>query len=344
MGNARTTESPRLRALVLAAGLGTRLRPLTEEVPKPLLPVLGRTVVERTLDELVEVGCEAVALNLHHRGGAIEERLGASYRGMSLVYSWEEELLGTLGALAPLAEFFSPVREVLIINGDSLCRWPLSRLVRRHRERQARATFLLARRADAAEFGGGVGVGRRGRLVSFRPAGPSVEPASRRYVFAGAHLLERELLRGIEARPSDIVRELYEPLLQAGEPLATLTTGRRWHDLGTPGRYRHGLVDLVKRGHWISPEAQVDPSARLRRSVVEASAVVEADALVERSVLLPGAGLGRGARLKNSLLAFDTVLPAGATVEGQLVWTPRDGVTAGPDDTLLAGLAYRALD
>ncbi len=343
MGSARQTEQPRLRALVLAAGLGTRLRPLTEEVPKPLLPVLGRSVVERTLDELAEVGCEAVALNLHHRGEAIQRRLGESHRGMAIVYSWEEELLGTLGALAPLADFFSVADDVLIVNGDSSCRWPLSRLLRRHRHRQSRATFLLARRADPAGFGGGVGVGRKGRLVSFRQAGPSVEPASRRYVFAGAHVVERGLLAGIEERPSDIVRQLYEPLLSAGEPLATLTTGRRWHDLGTPGRYRLALVDMVKRGNWISPEAQVDPSASLRRSVIEAGAVVSADAVVERSVVLPEAQLGRGARLSNSLLSFDTALPAGAGVEGQIVWTPRDGVTAGPEDTLLAGLAYRPL-
>lgn len=348
MGSVRPADQPRLRALVLAAGLGTRLRPLTELLPKPLLPVLGIPVVERTLTELVAVGCEAVALNLHHLGSAIQERLGDRFSTtegtLPIVYSWEEELLGTLGALAPLAAFFAEADEVLIVNGDSTCQWPLSRLLRRHRSRQALATFLLARRADPAAFGGGVGVGRRGRLVSFRPAGPEVEPASRRAVFAGAHVLASELLSGIEARPSDLVRELYEPLLRAGEPLATLTTSRRWHDLGTPGRYRRALVDRVKRGSWVSPQARVDPTAILRHSVIEAGAIVEAGAVVERSVVLPGAHLGRQGRVKKSLISFDTALPEGAGVERQLVWTPRDGVTTHGEDTLLSGLAYRSLN
>jgi mannose-1-phosphate guanylyltransferase len=342
----------RLRALVLAAGHGRRLRPLTETVPKPLLPVLGREVAERTLSELAAVGCEAVAMNLHHLGDAIAERFGERFRpagagsgdGMAVHYSREPELLGTLGALAPLADFLAPADELLIINGDSLCRWPLAALVKRHRKRGAGATFLLARRAAPEDFGGGVGVGPKGRLVSFRQDGPCCAPAERRYVFAGAHVANPRWFDAVEAQPSDLVRQLYEPRMMDGEPLATLVTGRRWHDLGTPGRYRRALLDTARRGSWVSPDAVVDADARIQRSVIEAGAVVEAGATVERSVLLPGARVGRGARLSDGLLSFGARLPAGGAVDGRLIWTLRDGATLGPQDTLLGELAYRPLD
>ena len=141
----------RLRALVLAAGYGMRLRPLTDVVPKPMLPILGRPVIEQTLTELAAVGCEAAAINLHHLGDAIEEHFGGAFRGMRLVYSREPELLGTLGALGPLREFAAEADLFAVINGDSLCRWPLAKLVRGHRVSGAAATLLLTSDALIAE-------------------------------------------------------------------------------------------------------------------------------------------------------------------------------------------------
>jgi len=134
---------PRIRALVLAAGEGTRLRPLTSFLPKPLLPVAGRPLIEHTLDRLAKVGCEAVAINLHHLGDAIRDHLGDDHQGMPITWSEErDERLGTLGALHPLRDFLRPAEVILLVNGDSLCAWPFSRLLRRHRDGGAAATLL----------------------------------------------------------------------------------------------------------------------------------------------------------------------------------------------------------
>jgi len=122
----------RFRAVVLAAGFGRRLRPLTDWLPKPLLPVCGKPVVLHTLEALAAAGCEATALNLHHLGEPIRRRLGDDFEGMPLTYSEEPEILGTLGALYPLRDFIAGAEHLLIVNGDSLCRWPLAGLLRRH--------------------------------------------------------------------------------------------------------------------------------------------------------------------------------------------------------------------
>src|SRR5262245_15471539 len=145
---------PRVRAVVLAAGLGTRLRPLTATLPKPLLPVLGRPLIAWTLDRLAAAGIEATAINLHHCAGAIPDALGDRFAGMPLVYSHEPEILGTLGALHPLRDFVAPADLVVLVNGDSLCRWPFEELITRQGSPRCAqppiATLLVSASADPA--------------------------------------------------------------------------------------------------------------------------------------------------------------------------------------------------
>ena len=230
---------PRLRALVLAAGRGQRLRPLTATLPKPLLPVSGRPLLAWTLERLRAAGCEAVAINLHHLGSQIRDRFGDRFRGMPLVWSEEPELLGTAGALPPLGAFLEPADRVLVVNGDSLCRWPIEALLAAHARRKPSATLLVHRTADPRAFGGGVAL-EEDTITAFRPGSLAYASARRHLVFAGAQVLEPGLLARIPEGPGDLVTVLYEPLLAEGAPLAAVVTERLWHDLGTPRRYLDG--------------------------------------------------------------------------------------------------------
>lgn len=320
----------RVRALVLAAGRGERLRPLTDELPKPALPVAGRPLAAWTLDELAAVGCEAAAVNLFHLGERLRERLGENHRGMPLRYSPEPQLLGTLGALAPLRDFLADCDVALVINGDSLCRWPLRALLERHRASGAAATLLLAARAEPRRFGGGVRVAADGRLLALR-RGSLVAGASRRgVVFAGAQALAPRLLARVPEGPGDLVTGLYEPLIAAGETLQTLPTRRSWHDLGTPRRYLAGALEralhgLPAGGARRAAESAVAAGARLRRVALETGAVIGAGARVEEALLLPGARIGAGARARRVLLGPGAELPAGADAEELLLTRGADG-------------------
>ena len=322
----------RLRAVVLAAGYGTRLRPLTETEPKPALPVGGKTVAGRTLALLARAGCEAAAVNLHHLGDRLRAALGESVAGMPLVYSEEEEIRGTLGALGPLREFCAAADALLVVNGDSLCRWPFGRLLRAHRRSAAAATLLLSSRADPAAFGGGVGVGRDGDIVTFK-ATPKV-PVARRRVFAGAHVIARRRLGGQGEGPADFIDDLYQPLLERGARISGVETRRPWHDLGTPERYRRAVLEFLFgrrpwRRRWTGAGARVEPGVRLSRSAVEAGAVVEQGARLRRTLVLPGARVGRDAVLSDCLVGFDAHVPAGADVAGQLVTPASSGQDGG---------------
>lgn len=341
-------QGKRLRALVLAAGLGTRLRPLTELTPKPLLPVTGVPILGHTLAQLAAAGCEAVAVNLHHLGDQIRQRFGDAVAGIPITWSHEPDLLGTLGAFAPLREFFAPADLVLLINGDSLCQWPLRRLVRKHLASNAPATLLLASRPAPASFGGGVGIDREGKIVSFWPGDPERGEVARRYVFAGAHVFSPALLERVEPQMSDIVRNLYLPLLDEGTTLQSLVTPRRWHDLGTPMRYLEAVIDWARAGwperlwrrSWISPEAAVAGGAKVRMSAVEAGVQVGEGAHVERSVLLPGARVGPGSTIRESILGYGAAVPPGTWVERRIVMPQGAGFTPRLDDSVVGGAVY----
>jgi len=341
-------QGRRIRALVLAAGLGTRLRPLTGLTPKPLLPVRGVPILGHTLAQLAAAGCEAAAVNLHYLGEQIRQRFGDSHAGMPLTWSEEPEVLGTLGALHPLREFLANADLVLLINGDSLCEWPLRRLIRHHLAGGARSTLLLTSRPDPARYGGGVGIDRSGRLTSFRPGDPERGEVARRYVFAGAHAFSPALLERVGPGFSDLVRDLYTPMLAEGEPIDSIVDGGLWHDMGTPQRFLDGVLDWSRadwperlwRRSWISPEASLEAGAKVRRSSVEPGAKVGEGARVEGSVLLPGARVGKGCVVRETIVGFGASIPPGTWVERRIVMPQSPGFAPGLDDSVVGGAVY----
>jgi mannose-1-phosphate guanylyltransferase len=344
---------PRLRALVLAAGHGTRLRPLTDNLPKPLLPVAGRPVLDYTLDALLAVGCQAAAVNLHHLGDRIRAHYGDDYRGMRLEWSVEEgERKGTLGALHPLKGFLGEADAVILLNGDTLCPWPLKRMLRHHRAKNADVTLLLTGRVDPAGFAGGVGIDRDGRVLSFWQGATERGEVARRAVFAGAHVLDPKLLAGIAPGPADIVRTLYLPMLERPGRIHAVHSRRRWHDLGTPRRYLDGVLDWGRgtwprrfwRRTWVADEARVEPGAHVRRSVVEPGATVAAGARLDGAVVLAGARVPGGARVRDSIVGLGVELPAEASIDSRLITAARDGLTIDEADSQVGGLIYTPLD
>ena len=315
---------PGVRALVLAAGRGERLRPLTEELPKPLLPVAGRPLAAWTLERLRRAGVEAAALNLHHRGERIRSTFGSSFARPAA------RLLGGSGAAwAPAAPCRrSPTSSPRPTSSS----WSTATASAAGRcaacSSGTRASAAAAptprcsssARSTRGRFGGGVAL-ERGRVVAFRSGALAWGAARTKRVFAGAAALEPELARAPARRgPPDIVSALYEPLLAAGEPIVAVETTRAWHDLGTPARYLEAalawaLERLPARGARILPEAAVDPSAELSRAVVEVGATVGAGARLRDALVLPAARVGAGASLAATILGPGAEVAAGERLE-----------------------------
>ena len=343
-----SSVSRRVRALVLCAGRGERLRPLTAALPKPLLPVAGRAVAMRTIDLLHRAGCE-VAANLFHLGDLVRRRLEseAGARGFDLRFEVEPDLLGTLGAVVNLRDFLADADDVVLVNGDSLCRWPIREALDRHRRSGADVTLQVG---WSDRVGGGVQVDPRGLVVGLRDL--RVGPArGRKRTFQGLHVLSRRAVERIPARPSsnDIVEGLYQPLLRSGARIVGFRCRRPWHDLGTPRRYLEGALDWgrtaggrKRRRRFLAPGVSIAPDAVVDHSVLEPGARVGEGAVVERSLVLPGARIGPAAQLREAIVAPGVQVPAAARIDGQLVTPPDWGLGAGSAEQ--DGLVFTPLD
>lgn len=305
-----------MRALVLAAGLGTRLRPLTDYLPKPLLPVpapggLVGSVAGATLEALARAGCEAAALNTHHLAEQIVAGFGRQQFGMPLVYSHERQIQGTLGALHPLRRFLGggPDDAFLLINGDSLCDWPLAELIEHHRRTGADATLLTLASPPDQRLGGGLGLGPDGRVVQLRQM-PAAGEVTRRRDFAGCHVISRELLQEVPEGEGDILAGLYQRVLERGGKIETVEHRGPWHDLGDPGRY---LAALGEGG--ISPLAEILQDVEIKGSVVDREARIGNGVKLENCVVCQGARIGGHARLERVIIAPGARVIAGKRLE-----------------------------
>jgi NDP-sugar pyrophosphorylase family protein len=203
-----------MKALILAAGHGTRLGPLTRELPKPLLPVGDEPLIGHTLRYLARHGFDQVAVNLHFLPHMIIDHVGDGRRfGVSVTYSHEEALLGTAGSVKRLQGFFAGESEFLVIYGDLLIDQDLSELLAFHRGTDAAATLLLHQRAGSNSL-----VRREddGRITAFieRPTEEQRRQAPHPWVNSGVQLLGPRILQAIPASGAcDLPRDVYIPLL-----------------------------------------------------------------------------------------------------------------------------------
>lgn len=242
-----------MKAMILAAGLGTRLRPLTNTIPKPLLPVAGMPLIVWNLLLLKRHGFHQVVINLHYLGPMIEQALGdGSKFGMRIIYSHEPVILGTGGGIKKAEPYFSG-EPVLILNADTLFELDLEALWAFHRSRGAAATLVLREDTDAERWGL-VEVGDHDQIVRITGRGRTEASAVARRMFAGIHILHPRLLQQVPKGVASSVIDPYVAAIERGEPILGYDLHGYWSDIGTTERYtqaehdaRTGLIRLEAR-------------------------------------------------------------------------------------------------
>ena len=352
-----------MRAVVLVGGEGTRLRPLTLTVAKPMLPVVEVAMIERVLGHLASHGVESVTLSMGYRPDAFlaafpEDRCA----GVALHYAVEPEALDTAGAIRFAARHAEIDERFLVVNGDVLADTDIGELVRFHKSRGAAATIGLTPVEDPSAFGV-VPTDGDGRVLEFieKPA-PGSAPTN--LINAGFYVMEPEVIDRIPGgRRVNVERETF-PALAAEGSLYALASDAYWTDTGTPALYLKANLDLVsghrpqvpvagaKRssdGAWVLGGPVIDAAvgagslvgdaafvgrgSTVHRSVVGAGCRVEG-ASVSGSVLLPGAVVRAGAVVEGSILGPGAMVGKGASVTGLSVVGAGVGVTK---DSVLAG-------
>lgn len=242
-----------MRAMILAAGKGTRLRPLTDTVPKPLLEVAGRPMIAFPLQLLREAGIKEVAINLHHLGEQIRNCLGAgdSY-GVRITYSEENPILDTGGAIAAAKDFFEG-ETFVVLNADTAIDLRLRDVMDFHRRCAATATMVLRADTDAARHDA-IMIDATHRIHSIlgHHDGSDLADhgAENRTLYSGIMVLESRVFDYMGQGIFSITRDTFPRLLAAGEPLYGYVHEGYWRVLDTPADLAAGREELAQRGAW----------------------------------------------------------------------------------------------
>ncbi len=303
-----------MKAMVLAAGLGTRLRPLTYEITKPMVPVLDRPVMAHIVDLLDEHGFEQVIANLHYFPDSIRE-----YFGERLSYRFEQELLGTAGGVRGCADFCGD-ESFLVISGDALTDIDLRAFAARHRETGGIATLAVKQVPDTREYGV-VLHDREGRITGFQEK-PAPEEALSDLGNCGIYMFAPQIFDYFPARPFvDWAQDVFPVLLENDVPFHIHELGEYWNDVGSLAELRQGTFDalggglrLHVDGEEISPGVilgggRLAEGGTLQDTDVEGPAWIGRDVRIGRGVRLmgpivigDGASVGDGAQLRESIV------------------------------------------
>lgn len=279
----------RVKGMVFAAGLGTRLRPLTDERPKPGVPVANRALASYSIAHLAKYGARSVTLNTHHLGARLPVLLAADTPpGVDLTFVHEPKLLGTGGGLRNAWKRMNVKDDelVLVMNGDVIATPDLAGAIELHQRLGAVATMVLRAHPDAQKFGA-IHTDPSGRVRRLLGKPEIDDNAFNEWMFTGVHVLSP---RAFADLPEDgcIIRNSYRRWVDSGEVVAGFVDTGAWRDLGSLIEYMDG--NLAERAeNLIHPTAHVDAQASIHTSIVGAGARVGPKAKLSRVVVWDGA-------------------------------------------------------
>ncbi|MBB5939089.1 nucleotidyltransferase family protein [Streptomyces zagrosensis] len=338
-------------AILLVGGKGTRLRPLTVNTPKPMVPAAGVPFLTHQLARARAAGVEHVVLATSYLAEVFEPYFGdGSGLGLHLEYVTEQEPLGTGGAIRNVASRLrsGPGDPVLIFNGDILTGLDIAALVATHQRTGADVSLHLTRVDDPRAYGL-VPTDADGRVTAFLEKPQTPEEIVTDQINAGAYVFNRSVIDAIPTgRPVSVERETFPGLLADGAHLQGMVDSTYWLDLGTPQAFVRGSADLVlgrapspavpgRRGdRLVLDGARVAADAKLTGgTVVGADARIGAGARVEGSAVLAGAIVGEDARVRDSLIGAGARIGPRTVLDGAVIG---DGASVGADNELRAGL------
>jgi len=332
-----------VQAVILVGGEGTRLRPLTYTAPKPLLPIMGVTMLEGVLSQLALHGVDEAVLSL----GYLPDRFLEAYpdgecAGVRLRYAVEPAPLDTAGAVRFALEELELAGTFLVVNGDVLTDLDVSALVAFHHSHGAEGTIALHPVDDPSRFGV-VPTDEDGRVLAFVEK-PTREEAPTNLINAGTYVLEPSFVERVPLGERVSIERVTFPAMVADKVLFAYPDENYWLDTGTPEAYLQANWDILSGrrspsfvahemhdGSYLIPGSTIDPTATIVNSVVDSGCRIGAGASVIDSVMMPGSSVEAGASVSGSILAPRSTVGAGAILRPTTVLGADASVAAGAE-------------
>ena len=321
-----------MKALILAAGYGTRLEPLTLAVPKPMVPIVNLPTMQHNLELLKKHGFDQIVVNVHYYPEQIENYFSDGHAfGVNLSYSFEEELLGTAGGVKRMAEIARITDTFAVLSSDALTSINLKRLLDHHKEKKALATIALAKVTDISEFGVVI-QDAEGKITGFQEK-PRPEQALSDLVNTGIYVFEPEILKLIPEGFYDFGKQLFPDLAGGKGALYGYQMVEYWNDVGGLEKYIQSNYDAMKgalnisipgkkisRATWIGERENIDPSARFEGAVIIGDRChIGKDVYIKDAVIGDKCVIADGAAVTGSVLWPDVSVGPGAQISGSVI-------------------------
>jgi len=311
-----------MKAMILAAGFGTRLKPLTNELPKPLFPVLNRPILEHALNFLSTHGIKEIAINLHHKSEKIIDYFGDGKDfGVNLHFSKEEKILGTAGGIKKLQSFFKN-ETFLVINSDILADLNLNNVLKFHKEKNSKLTLVVRQDPNAEKYDSIQRIDE-GRIVHF--LGRSIknsEPITQ-VMFTGIQIMEPEIFSRIpENKFCGTVEDVFPGMIEDKLPVYSFLHKGYWIDMGTRETYIQAQMDALDEKIPLKISASKNPEGPLIVPPVHIGKGCEISQEAQvgpYTVLGDGCHIRSGAVVKNSILWADVTVDRGLTVQNSIL-------------------------
>lgn len=357
-----------MKAVIIAGGLGTRLRPLTYNLPKPIVPVANRPFVLHQIDLLRQHGIKEIILNLHYLMESIRKILEDGKKlGVKIYYSIEKHPLGTAGAVKNAEKFFDDDEPLLIFNGDVLTDINLTKVIEFHKKNKARATLTLTRVEDPTAYGL-ILTSKQGRVTHFieKPSWEQLANLSQEgpadTINAGIYVMDPKVFRNVpKGVEYSFERQLFPTLLEKGELICGYISDRYWIDIGNPSQYiqaheaiLRGEVAVKVHGTrvdgkiWLGDNTMLDrtvkligpaiigkdvsigPEAKIKDySVVGDGVSIGSESTLERVIIWEGTKIGDNVALDGCIIGADCVIEDYATVGSGVVLADRSVIRKG---------------
>ncbi|WP_235598511.1 sugar phosphate nucleotidyltransferase [Kosmotoga arenicorallina] len=334
--------------MILAAGRGTRVKPITNHIPKPLIPIIDKPVVEFLVELLVKHGIKEVMLNISHLGWKIQEFLGDGYKyGVHIGYSFEghfdasgnliTEPIGSAGGMKRIQQRYGFFDETFIVLcGDAIVDLDITKALDFHRSHNAMATIITKEVSSEMVSNYGIVVtDDEGRIKSFQEK-PSAKEALSRIANTGIYIFEPEVLENVPDNTFyDIGSQLFPALVKAGAPIYAVNMDFQWLDIGRTSDYLKILEKALKgeinefeihgkrlsEGLWIGAGTKINPEAKLVPPVwIGPAAVIEEGVeIIGPAMIGANAFISKGTAIKNSYIMDYVKLLPGITFEKVLI-------------------------
>ncbi len=323
-----------MKAFVLAAGAGTRLRPLTSNIPKPMVPILGRPALFYTLNNLKRFGFNNIRINLYHCPEVITGYFKNQDMGISLSYSPEKKLMGTAGAIKKNESFFDDT--FIVMSGDGLTDINLEKALFFHKKNKSMATIVLKKIESKFEYGITV-TDKKGKIKSFIEK-PYWSDIFTNTVNTGIYIFEPEIFKFIPKNKFfDFSMDLFPVLLRNKKHIYGYIMDEYWTDIGNINQYKNAVFDILdgkvsipvflpkKRNKYISPKAVVGKNVKIKGpcfiddnviikkntiidpySVISKNSIIGENVRMEKTIVWGRSNVGDNVNLNNTIIGYKT--------------------------------------